>query len=323
MRYLIFHLVKLYLYIFYLKLLILITMTYIYRIKKNEEIYYIGITDNLSTRISNHKNKKEWFTTNLTIEYIKLKNKTSAKMYETYLINTLAPSYNISENTGANLDIVNFNINTEWLLYNPTKLKNKYKTKPDYLIENIYGFKFNGPIIAEKLLYKILKNFSKLTERNCTLLAARLLFNYSITLKIKNKSEIGSVIITKYPTLDTNNCFEIKLPNFFLKDKELILSQFNDEYLKLLYSIDPNTKYSSFITNLYSLLKYFLREYKEFPYFILRIATLLEQLNTYNPKEMLEILKYITVEINQKSDILMSYEIEEMNNIKFNISYKN
>ena len=99
-------------------------MYYIYRYTDIDTIVYIGITQNLKTRLNQHKNDV-WYKESLNYEFIRLPNKYIAGLYETYLINRDNPIYNISKKRNYNVELITFNIEENWINYNKEKLRLK------------------------------------------------------------------------------------------------------------------------------------------------------------------------------------------------------
>lgn len=86
---------------------------YIYKYVDNEEIIYIGQTNNLNKRINQHtKDKLEGF--NGKIYYFECPNKTAMDSWEYCLINKYHPAYNVALND----DNTNINIEEpQWIPY--------------------------------------------------------------------------------------------------------------------------------------------------------------------------------------------------------------
>ncbi|WP_041766608.1 GIY-YIG nuclease family protein [Psychromonas ingrahamii] len=94
-------------------------MEYVYQFWKGNEVIYVGITNNMKSRIQSHISNYEWASTEAKITYCKMPNRKVSKIYETYLINTLAPQYNKSENDADDMSLLSFDdSNIEWLKYN-------------------------------------------------------------------------------------------------------------------------------------------------------------------------------------------------------------
>lgn len=94
-------------------------MEYVYKFWKCNEVIYVGITNNLKNRTQSHISCYEWASTESKITYCKMPNRKVSKIYETYLINTLSPLYNKSENDADDMSLLSFDdSNIEWLKYN-------------------------------------------------------------------------------------------------------------------------------------------------------------------------------------------------------------
>lgn len=97
-------------------------MYHIYRFKDNEDIVYVGITNSVDARVSAHRASSKWCMKYMTVEYVTFPNRAVAKMYETYLINTLMPKNNIAEKNSDDLSLVSFSESEfEWLVYRKNK----------------------------------------------------------------------------------------------------------------------------------------------------------------------------------------------------------
>ena len=72
-------------------------MNYIYRFyDKENKIIYVGKTNNLQKRFSQHK-KKEWWYQVYTIDVAEVSNKYMTDIYEQYYINKQTTKYNIKD----------------------------------------------------------------------------------------------------------------------------------------------------------------------------------------------------------------------------------
>lgn len=74
---------------------------------------YVGITDNVGRRISSHINgwgNQDIYNYNtdlLTVKYFKEEDKLIRDMYESYLIHTLKPRYNVSKTNRQKYNVIN------------------------------------------------------------------------------------------------------------------------------------------------------------------------------------------------------------------------
>lgn len=93
-------------------------MYYVYRYLNDEEIIYIGITNNLVNRYRQHRRDSIWFSEEYTYQYIKVDNKFIAKIFETYLINRDSPIGNGSENNQNDASKISFDIKEDWTNFN-------------------------------------------------------------------------------------------------------------------------------------------------------------------------------------------------------------
>lgn len=67
---------------------------YVYRFLEGEETVYVGRTNNISSRFTEHSGRK-FYRESTKWEYIKFNNSVDQKIAEMYLINKLKPKYNI------------------------------------------------------------------------------------------------------------------------------------------------------------------------------------------------------------------------------------
>ena len=117
---------------------------FIYKALKGDEVLYVGIADKLSRRFSQHKSYSEWYDLQDTIKVSELPNRRVCKLYETYLIKTLTPKFNKSENNGDDFSLVSFDeTNIRWEEYRETleethvkPLINKQERSCDTMNEN-------------------------------------------------------------------------------------------------------------------------------------------------------------------------------------------
>jgi hypothetical protein len=86
---------------------------YVYRYIYNNDIIYIGKTNDLNRRNKEHKCDK-WYTDKLKYEYIEVRNEFFAKLYEEYLINRDCPKANIASKKNYNVDDIKFNVEEIW-----------------------------------------------------------------------------------------------------------------------------------------------------------------------------------------------------------------
>lgn len=67
-------------------------------------------------RLKAHK-RDDWDSDKLIYEFIEVDNKFIAKLFETYLINRDSPYYNIAENNGWDVSLINFSIEENWSVF--------------------------------------------------------------------------------------------------------------------------------------------------------------------------------------------------------------
>lgn len=69
--------------------------TCIYKMYNKDNVcIYVGITNDMKVRMSQHKNDKEWFNEVNRIEHSEYMNRNEAKIFEIYYISKLNPIYN-------------------------------------------------------------------------------------------------------------------------------------------------------------------------------------------------------------------------------------
>ncbi|MGL5642021.1 MAG: nucleotide excision repair endonuclease [Paraclostridium sp.] len=123
--------------------------SYVYRfINSNENIIYVGKTNNLDRRYVQHFNKKghlpsECYNSVWKIEYIKTDTELNALLLETYYINKYRPQYNKLNKTYKATSTENVNlkeIKDNWKIYkivNPLLNKSNQECRKLTLKENI------------------------------------------------------------------------------------------------------------------------------------------------------------------------------------------
>jgi hypothetical protein len=131
---------------------------FIYKALKGDEVLYVGIADKLSRRFSQHKSYSEWYDLQDTIKVSELPNRRVCKLYETYLIKTLKPKFNKSENNGDDFSLVSFDeTNIRWEEYKETYYEDILSPKPapdysrDYCEYNetfLHYFKANKNLLS-------------------------------------------------------------------------------------------------------------------------------------------------------------------------------
>lgn len=134
-------------------------MYYVYRYIDKNEIIYIGITNNLYIRYKQHK-KDKWFNDKLKYQFIEVKNKYLAKVYEEYLINRDNPKSNIAEKNNYDVSDIKFNIKEMWKAVNLENKKQKSNKMSDKKLSIDEKIQFINDVFYELIkqsLNKILK----------------------------------------------------------------------------------------------------------------------------------------------------------------------
>lgn len=71
-------------------------MYFIYKIYSNDDLIYIGKTNNIYSRIKNHLSQQPWKKEITRLEIADCKTKIDMDIYEKYYINKLKTKYNLS-----------------------------------------------------------------------------------------------------------------------------------------------------------------------------------------------------------------------------------
>lgn len=111
---------------------------YIYKAFKEDKILYVGISDKVNRRFSQHKASSNWYAIQDKILVCELPNRSICKLYETYLIKTLQPEFNKAENNGDDFSLMSFDeSNMEWSEYEECNYEDILAPKPvpDYSID--------------------------------------------------------------------------------------------------------------------------------------------------------------------------------------------
>ncbi len=104
---------------------------YIYKAFKDDELLYVGISDKVNRRFSQHKSYSDWYSIQDKILVCKLPNRSLCKLYETYLIKTLQPKFNKAENNGDDFSLVSFDESSMvWEDYEESVYEENYIHKP-------------------------------------------------------------------------------------------------------------------------------------------------------------------------------------------------
>lgn len=110
-------------------------MAYVYRFISRGEIIYVGYTgQTMEQRMSQHFGGKghlsqECYKTVEVIEYMPLKTKSDAIIFETYLINKYKPKFNKQSKKNDAITL-NIDIEEKWKLYKVVRRLNVAPTKP-------------------------------------------------------------------------------------------------------------------------------------------------------------------------------------------------
>lgn len=282
-------------------------MYYVYRYRKNFDIFYIGITTNLETRLAQHK-KKDWFTHDLKYEFIELPNRKVSKIYESYLIWRDKPRHNVAEMNCLDLSVLGFDINEDWT---PFTTKN---VCPTALAKMASSFNINS-LLGCKILYTLLANTKLLSDDNLEIVLGT---NYFTDLLGKNISphikeattninnNINGLTYNEIQVFDAINYSQgimtVKL-NLELKPYiRNIKTQYNLHYLKNVLNL--NSSYSLRVYNILrsdlykGVVEYDLEQFKTM------VNCNYDKFNNIKTK-VLEVSKK---EINLKTDLEVDYE---------------
>jgi hypothetical protein len=87
-------------------------MYFVYKLYSNDDLIYVGKTNDTHIRISNHLSQQPWSEKISHIEFAKCNSKIDMDIYELYYINKLKPKYNkasVSKDSPTfNIDALNF-----------------------------------------------------------------------------------------------------------------------------------------------------------------------------------------------------------------------
>lgn len=232
-------------------------MYYVYKYVQNNQIVYIGITNNLDRRFKEHL--KEDNLKNSKIFYFSCNSKAVAENYEFFLINKYHPVFNTAKQQK---DFICDIIEPDWSLYSTELIKNieietnKEKNNIDQFVnENpqnkkviLSNFKDTSLLFQKIILYLTLKS------KQLNIGIEKVVGNICEFCNLMDYSSSGN-----YPnvrnTIIQNNIYFIKLNDF-----EFILSEEGKKIVSLLnkYSIkellfllhETKSKYSLILLNL-------------------------------------------------------------------------
>lgn len=216
-------------------------MYYVYRYINNDEIIYIGITNNLEKRYNQHKTKDKWLNNNLEYQFIEVKNKYIAKVYEEYLINRDNPKENIAEKNNYDVSDIKFNIKEDWKNVNLKKKKtniNKIKSEKASLSKE------EKLELVNELFHKLLKESSEdiidIYYDEYEFLTIILKFNDKFNKLLSFEYFPYGVIKTKYNKYINYIVFQFNR-EIYLNDieKESYLKLFRDLNVNI-FSLDKN-----------------------------------------------------------------------------------
>lgn len=210
---------------------------YVYRFISKETIIYVGITKDIHSRMSQHKKSGIFFDYADNIEYAILPNKTSAELFEIYLINTYSPKYNTTYNRKDSLEVLSFK-EMEWIKYEKSITKKEIYLKKPILKVTPVLFNENMLSFIENHLINLIDIYYDKYQHLCLLFNYKTCLDYEILRKTKQELKyyidyinILSGII--YPVnIDENSTIEISFLNLYKTD--------NDEYktaIKNLYEL--------------------------------------------------------------------------------------
>lgn len=105
-------------------------MYYVYRyLDNNENPIYIGITNDLIARRRDHQRNSKWYSDNLIYQFLKVKNKYTAKTYEEYLINKDNPKENKASKNGYDVSEIEFHFEHDWTDFRKIEAEEKRRVK--------------------------------------------------------------------------------------------------------------------------------------------------------------------------------------------------
>ncbi len=210
---------------------------YVYKFISKETIIYVGITKDIHSRMSQHKKSGIFFDYADNIEYTILPNKTSAELFEIYLINTYSPKYNTTYNRNDSLEVLSFK-EMEWIKYEKIITKKEIclkkpilKVTPVLFNENMLSFIKNHLINLIDIYYDKYQHLCLLFNHNTCLAYAILQENKH---ELRYYADYINILrgITYPVNIDENSTIEISFLNLYKTD--------NDEYktaIKNLYEL--------------------------------------------------------------------------------------
>lgn len=195
-------------------------MYYVYRYIYKKEIIYIGITNNLYIRYKQHK-KDKWFNNELKYQFIEVKNKYLAKIYEEYLINRDNPKSNIAEKNNYDVSDIKFNIKEIWKTANLEQKKQINKKTSDT---------YNKTLLIDKKIQFINNMFYELIKQSSNKILKIYYDEYGyLTCILKYNEEIEKIVKSNYLPSNIHTMQYSKEHNyilFALKEEQFL---YNDE----------------------------------------------------------------------------------------------
>ncbi len=198
---------------------------YVYRFISKKDIIYVGITKDIHSRISQHKKSGIFFNLADNIEYTILPNKTSAELFEIYLINTYSPKYNTTYNRKDSLEILSFK-QMEWIKYEKKVVKKENYLKKTIQKKDFLSFNENMLSFIQSNLINLIDIYYDKYQHLCLLFNHNTCISYEILQKAKPELKyyvdyINILSGITYPiNIDKNSIIEISFLDLYKTDNE-------------------------------------------------------------------------------------------------------
>lgn len=198
---------------------------YVYRFISKENIIYVGITKDIHSRISQHKKNGIFFDYADNIEYTILPNKTSAELFEIYLINTYSPKYNSTYNRNDSLEILSFK-EMQWIKYEKSVTKKENYLKKTILKKDSSSFNENMLSFIQSNLINLIDIYYDKYQHLCLLFNHNTCISYESLRKDKHELKyyvdyINILSVITYPVnIDKNSTIEISFLNLYKTDND-------------------------------------------------------------------------------------------------------
>lgn len=206
---------------------------YVYRYIHNDEIIYIGKTNDLNRRDKEHKSDK-WYHDKLKYEYIQVDNEFITQLYEVYLINRDNPKENIASKNNYDVSDIKFNIEETWKPVIIKERSNKAKIKK---CNEKNAKKSNKALVMERQMQEIDDKFMELISKHKKEIIKVYYDEYEFLTVILKCSQFKELLGSKYMP----SCV---IGITFNQNSNIVVIQFNkDENLQEKYKEKYNEIY--------------------------------------------------------------------------------